>query len=238
MRHILVICLIIFFSIAVLNAFPQNECVILLHGLGDVKYSMLKLENDLKDAGYFTKNIGYKPVKETIEFLSERELVPLVQIYQKMGFEKIHFVTHSMGGLIVRYFLQENKLPEGSRIVMLSPPNRGSEVADYFAESPFFNLLVGDVGKELATDSDFLSKLKKIKPDVGIIAGTKSTNPLFSRIIPGDDDGRVSVENTKLAEMDDFFVVPNTHLTIKYSNLVAYQIQKFLVDGKFDHDEK
>ncbi len=238
MRHILITCLIVFFSIAALNAVSQNECVILLHGLGDVKYSMFKIENDLKDAGYFTKNIGYKPLKETIELLSERELVPLVQIYQKMGFEKIHFVTHSMGGLIVRYFLQENELPKGSRIVMLSPPNHGSEVVDYFAESPFFNLLVGDVGKELATNSSFLSNLETVEPAIGIIAGSKSTNPLFSKIIPGDDDGRVSVENTKLAEMDDFFVVPKTHLTIKYSNLVAYQIQEFLMDGKFDHNEK
>ena len=238
MHHIYKICLIFIFCITVLNALPQNECVVLLHGLGDVKYSMLKLENDLKAAGYFTKNIGYKPVKETIESISERDLLPIVQTFQKIGFEKIHFVTHSMGGLIVRYFLQENELPIGSRIVMLSPPNRGSEVVNYFAESPFFDFLIGDVGKELATDSSFLDNLEKIKPDVGIIAGSKSANPLFSKIIPGDDDGRVSVENTKLAEMDDFYVVANTHLTIKYSKLVGYQIKEFLLNGKFDHATK
>jgi len=221
-----------------LNAKSINESVILLHGLGDVKLSMLKLENALKDEGYTTKNIGYSTTGETIESLAEKELSEVVERYKKIGFRKIHFVTHSMGGLIVRYYLQDHTLPTGSRIVMLSPPNHGSEVADHFLESKFYKLIVGDVGQELATDSNILSELKPIVPEIGIIAGNKSSNKYFSKIIPGEDDGRVAVDNTKLTEMKDFIVVPSTHLTIKYNNEVLKQTAYFLKNGKFLHSKK
>ena len=221
-----------------MNAKSINESVILLHGLGDVKLSMLKLENALKDEGYTTKNIGYSTTGETIESLAEKELSEVVERYKKIGFRKIHFVTHSMGGLIVRYYLQDHTLPTGSRIVMLSPPNHGSEVADHFLESKFYKLIVGDVGQELATDSNILSELKPIVPEIGIIAGNKSSNKYFSKIIPGEDDGRVAVDNTKLTEMKDFIVVPSTHLTIKYNNEVLKQTVFFLKNGKFLHPEK
>ncbi len=218
-----------------LNAEIINESVILLHGLGDVKLSMLKLENALKDEGYTTKNIGYFTTGETIESLAEKKLSKVIEQYEKIGFEKIHFVTHSMGGLIVRYYLQANDLPMGSRIVMLSPPNHGSEVADHFQESSFYKILVGDVGKELTTDSNILLELKQIVPEIGIIAGNKSSNPYFSKLIPGEDDGRVAVDNTKLIEMKDFMVVPSTHLTIKYNDEVIQQTVFFLKNGKFNH---
>ncbi len=216
-----------------LQAKPVNESVILLHGLGDVKLSMLKLESALKKEGYTTKNIGYSSNGETIESLAENELSEVVNRYKKIGFNKIHFVTHSMGGLIVRYYLQDHDLPDGSRIVMLSPPNHGSEVADHFKESTFYNLLVGDVGQELATDSQILLELKPIIPEIGIIAGNKSSNPYFSKIIPGEDDGRVAVDKTKLTEMKDFIIVHSTHLTIKYNDKVIAQTIFFLQKGKF-----
>lgn len=236
--------LIIFFLISIslfnvnLAAESSNESVILLHGLGDVKLSMLKLENALKKEGYTTKNVGYSTTGETIESLSEKKLSSIVDKYRKIGFKKIHFVTHSMGGLIVRHYLQDHTLPTGSRIVMLSPPNHGSEVADHFQKSKFYQLIVGSVGQELATDSSILSELKPIVPEVGIIAGNKSSNPYFSRMIPGEDDGRVAVDNTKLTEMKDFLVVPSTHLTIKYNDEVIKQTKFFLKNGKFIHTEQ
>lgn len=239
--HKLILIVIIFYSIhfsSHLAAESLNESVILLHGLGDVKLSMLKLESALKDEGYFTKNIGYSTTGETIESLSEKELTKVVERYKKIGFKKIHFVTHSMGGLIVRYYLQDHTLPIGSRIVMLSPPNHGSEIADHFREGAFYKLIVGEVGQELVTDSNILSELKPIVPEVGIIAGNKSSNRYFSKIIPGEDDGRVAVDNTKLTEMKDFMIVPSTHLTIKYNNEVIKQTAFFLKNGKFKHIEK
>lgn len=240
MHKIILIIFILLSSAFSYNLIAEsiNESVILLHGLGDVKLSMLKLEIALKDEGYTTKNIGYSTTGETIESLAKKELSEVVERYKKIGFKKIHFVTHSMGGLIVRYYLQDHTLPTGSRIVMLSPPNHGSEIADHFLESKFYKLIVGDVGQELATNSNMLSELKPIVPEVGIIAGNKSSNKYFSKIIPGEDDGRVAVDNTKLTEMKDFIVVPSTHLTIKYNNEVIKQTAFFLKDGKFLHPKK
>ena len=238
MHNRIIFFLLLLITTINLKAKSINESVILLHGLGDVKLSMVKLENALKAEGYTTCNIGYSTAGETIESLAEMELSEIVERYKKIGFEKIHFVTHSMGGLIVRYYLQEHDIPTGSRIVMLSPPNHGSEVADHFLESAFYKLIVGKVGQELGTDSSILSQLKPIIPEVGIIAGNKSSNPYFSKIIPGEDDGRVAVDNTKLTEMKDFIVVTSTHLTIKYSNEAIKQTAFFLKNGKFKHVEK
>ena len=238
MQKVFTFIIVITIFIVNLQAKQINESVILLHGLGDVKLSMLKLEIALKEEGYTTKNIGYSSNGETIESLAEKELSEIVERYKKIGFDKIHFVTHSMGGLIVRCYLQDHELPEGSRIVMLSPPNKGSEVADHFKESKFYNLIVGDVGQELATDSNILSELKQIIPEIGIIAGDKSTNPYFSKIIPGEDDGRVAVDNTKLIEMKDFMIVHSTHLTIKYNDEVIRQTVFFLQNGKFYKNKK
>lgn len=238
MQKVFTFIIVITIFIVNLQAKQINESVILLHGLGDVKLSMLKLEIALKEEGYTTKNIGYSSNGETIESLAEKELSEIVERYKKIGFDKIHFVTHSMGGLIVRCYLQDHELPEGSRIVMLSPPNKGSEVADHFKESKFYNLIVGDVGQELATDSNILSELKQIIPEIGIIAGDKSTNSYFSKIIPGEDDGRVAVDNTKLTEMKDFMIVHSTHLTIKYNDEVIRQTVFFLQNGKFYKNKK
>ncbi|MBT3754738.1 MAG: hypothetical protein HOG24_00510 [Candidatus Cloacimonetes bacterium] len=238
MQKVFTFIIVITIFIVNLQAKQINESVILLHGLGDVKLSMLKLEIALKEEGYTTKNIGYSSNGETIESLAEKELSEIVERYKKIGFDKIHFVTHSMGGLIVRCYLQDHELPEGSRIVMLSPPNKGSEVADHFKESKLYNLIVGDVGQELATDSNILSELKQIIPEIGIIAGDKSTNSYFSKIIPGEDDGRVAVDNTKLIEMKDFMIVHSTHLTIKYNDEVIRQTVFFLQNGKFYKNKK
>jgi triacylglycerol lipase len=111
----------------------------------------------------------------------------------------------------------------------------GSEIDDHFQESSLYKIIVGDVGQELTTDSNILTELKPIVPEVGIIAGNKSSNPYFSKLIPGEDDGRVSVDNTKLTEMIDFILVPSTHLTIKYNDEVIKQTLYFLKNGKFKH---
>ncbi|MCK4956270.1 MAG: alpha/beta hydrolase [Candidatus Cloacimonetes bacterium] len=219
-----------------ISADYKDECVILLHGLGDVKLSMNKLEYNLRKAGYSTKNVGYDSNDKKIELISEEDLASVIK--QCKYYKKIHFVTHSMGGLIVRYYLQNNKLPNGSRLVMLSPPNKGSGIADYFENSKIYELFYGKVGKELQTDSQLIHTLSKIDYEVGIIAGNKSTNPFFSSILQGEDDGRVAVENMKLDEMIDFIIIPTTHLLIKYNNDVAKQTILFLKNGKFDHPQK
>jgi triacylglycerol lipase len=221
-------------SILALKSDNSKECIIFLHGFGDVKYSMSWLENKCKDEGYNTVNIGYSHFGRDVEAISEKRLQKKVQKCVDSGYERIHFVTHSMGGLIVRYYLQNNEIPKGSRIVMLSPPNHGSEVADSLKTNFFYKFFGGKVGKELRTDSELIEKLRDVKYEIGVITGNKSYNKSFSKMIPGDDDGRVSTERAKLNEMKDFLVVNDSHLTIKYDKYVANQTIYFLQNGSFD----
>jgi pimeloyl-ACP methyl ester carboxylesterase len=209
----------------------QTECVILMHGLGDLKLSMLKLKAEIKSAGYATYNVGY-PLGKKVEEIAEDEFAEAIEACQ--NYAKIHLVTHSMGGLIARYYLTQNQLPSGSRIVMLSPPNQGSQVADYFEDSRLYQLFYGAAGQDVSTDSDLLGKLEPLNYEVGIIAGDRSFNPFFSDLLPGADDGKVAVQSTKLAEMTDFMTISATHLMIKYHPEVAEQTIYFLQHGKFE----
>jgi len=240
MKFCLIFILTVFLSGG--SSIPQdhpklNECVILMHGFGDIKLSMSFLENECQKKGYATFNLGYSTAGETISSLSEKLLTDMIKKCRKKGFSKIHFVTHSMGGLIVRYYLQNNELPEGSRIVMLSPPNKGTEVADFLKTNVLYKLFTGDVGQELCTDSQIIRNLKELNIEIGIIAGNKSYNPFFSEIIQGEDDGRISTENTKLEEMTDFLIVNDSHLTIKHRQEVSEQMVYFLRNGNFKREE-
>ena len=192
------------------------------------------LEKRCKNAGYVTENIGYTTFGKNVETISDKLLTKKILKYKKEGYEKIHFVTHSMGALIVRFFLQDHEIPEGSRIVMLSPPNQGTEIADSLKNDFFYKLLAGKVGKELCTDSELILKLKNINYEVGIITGAKSYNLISSKMIPGRDDGRVSTERAKLSEMKDFLIVSKSHFTIKFDKYVADQVLLFLKFGCFN----
>lgn len=150
----------------------------------------------------------------------------------------IHFVTHSLGGILVRFFLTENPLDELGRVVMLSPPNRGSEVTDVLAEFGLYRFIFGPAGQQLGTSSDSLvNMLGPAEYPVGIITGNEASffDLWFAGIIPGEDDGKVSVERAKLAGMSDFLVVPYTHPFIMRKEKVALQVISFLKSGRFQH---
>jgi hypothetical protein len=133
--------------------------------------------------------------------------------------------------------LQKNEIPKGSRIVMLSPPNKGTEIADSLKTKFLYKLLTGKIGEELCTDSELIMELQNIKYDVGIITGIKSLNRISSKMIPGEDDGRVSTQSAKLDEMKDFLIVNETHLSIKFDKYVADQVLFFIKSGYFDRKD-
>ncbi|MBW2174751.1 MAG: alpha/beta hydrolase, partial [Deltaproteobacteria bacterium] len=121
---------------------------------------------------------------------------------------------------------------------MLAPPNRGSEVVDYVKDFFAYKWIHGPPGQELGTNPESsLNKLKPIDIEVGIIAGDKSLNPVFSALIPGPDDGRVSVERAKLEEMTDFLVISSTHTSITKNPAVLIQAAYFLEHGRFDQSQ-
>lgn len=208
----------------------------LLHGLGRTRRSMKKIEKRLESAGFKVWNRGYPSTSETIKSLAESRIAEAVEFCRRRNATKIHFVTHSLGAILVRMYLQGNKLPDGSRIVMLSPPNQGSEVVDKLKNFSAFKWLYGPAGQELGTELQSTpNRLKPVRADIGVIAGAKSYDPWFSIIIPGKDDGKVAVASTRLNEMNDFITAECGHTFIMNNRDVIEQVVFYLINGYFRH---
>lgn len=213
-----------------------REWVILLHGLGRFRQSMRRLEQHLKGLGYSTINLAYPSTSKTIETIAEIHLAGAVEACEKQGARKIHFVGHSLGGLIVRQYLQQHSVPAGSRLVMLSPPNQGSELVDMLMWFPPYRWITGPAGQEIGRGPEsVIHRLKPVEIDVGVIAGNSSINLLAAAIMDGPGDGTVSVKSTMLPEMRDFIIVSNIHTFIMRDPLVMMQVAYFLEHGRFDH---
>jgi len=212
----------------------KNECVVLLHGLARSNRSFLAMENSLKASGYYVVNLDYPSRKKTIEKLVENDVVKAVEECRSVQPKKIHFVTHSLGGILVRYYLLNYSLDNLGHVVMLSPPNQGSEIVDKLADFPGFYALNGPAGQQLGTSVVSLpNMLGPVDYSVGVITGNKSINLILSTLIPGDDDGKVSVERAKVAGMSDYLVMPYTHPMIMSREEVIRQTINYLQNGKF-----
>jgi len=219
----------------------SKEAVILLHGLARTKRSMQSLANNLQQAGYFIVNHAYASRADKVEVLSNREIpVALEKCPQEI--ERIHFVTHSLGGILLRRYLLDHKISKISRSVMLGPPNQGSEIVDKLGHLKLFELINGAAGLQLGTAankhaeclSDSLGDWPSHAGELGVIAGRYSVNLFLSTLIPGADDGKVSVESSKLAGMTDHLVMPTTHTFMMSSPHVLKQVQAFLAQGEFE----
>lgn len=211
----------------------DTERVVLLHGLGRTKHSMAILENALERAGYIVANIGY-PSREK----DPQALLELVEgeldccCPQSSG--TTHFVTYSLGGILARAYLAESRPANLGRVVMIAPPNRGSDVVDSLGELRLFEWFFGPTAVELGTDPESLpNRLQPPDYELGVIAGNRSFNPLGSWLIPGDDDGTVAVDSTKIAGMTDFVVVSATHTFIMNDRQTVAEVLSFLRNGTF-----
>jgi pimeloyl-ACP methyl ester carboxylesterase len=193
---------------------------------------MWYLRHRLEESGYRVVNVGYpsrsespealvRHIREEIEAAIDPELT-------------VHFVTHSLGGLLGRAYLQDRPLPHLGRVVMLGPPNKGSEIVDEIGDHWLVKKVIGPTGGLLGTGPDGLPR--RLDPpyyELGIIAGNFSFNPIGSNLIPGEDDGSVAVESTKLEGMKDFRVMPVSHTFLAYDSDVADQAIHFLQQGRF-----
>ncbi|MGD8702616.1 MAG: alpha/beta fold hydrolase [Desulfosarcina sp.] len=215
-----------------------NARVILLHGMGRTHRSMARMARHLEDAGYRVINLDYPSTKADIETLSEGIIADTVQDCRlKYPSAPIHFVTHSLGGILVRQYLQTHRLPPESRVVMLSPPNKGSEIADQLKDNKLYRWFMGPAGQQLGTsEHDLPNRLAPIDVPVGVITGNATLEPWFSAQLPGPDDGKVSVERARLDEMVDFLVVQKSHGFIMNDPHVIAQSIHFLKYGRFKRD--
>ncbi len=217
----------------------SDECVILLHGLVRSNTSMAKIEKKLLSEGYNTVNHDYPSRDFTIAELATNEIPKVLKKCPQSRTSKVHFVTHSLGGILIRYYLEHNKIKNLGRVVMLSPPNQGSQVVDELSSVPGYDTINGPAGRELGTDDKSVPvNLSAADYELGIITGNESVNLILSQFIPGEDDGKVSVENAKLEGMTDFLVVPHSHPFIMKSDVVIDQILHFLLNGYFNHTKE
>lgn len=218
-------------------AWPSEpETVILLHGYGRTSLSMWSLESRLKDAGYTVHNLGYPSMRKTpgelVEFL-DRELTACCR-----EAPRVHFVTHSLGGILARVYLADHHPPNLGRVVMLAPPNQGSELADTANGLSLLHPLLGPTVIQLGTDGNSLpNRLPLPWYEVGIIAGIDDFNPLGNLFVSEPSDGTVSVASTRLDGMHDFVTVRKSHTFIMHSADVAAYVIHFLKSGRFQEPD-
>jgi pimeloyl-ACP methyl ester carboxylesterase len=217
-----------------------EDVVVLLHGIGHSRWNMAMVERGMRRAGFSVLNLSYPSRTRTIEaiaaFLHER--LRKKNLWQEG--KRVHFVTHSMGGLVVRYYLEKYKseIPRGKlgRVVMIAPPIGGSEVADFLKNFLPYKWMFGPAGQELVTA---VRRADQTAPyyDLGIIAGSKKWPYVIANfIVRGEHDGRVAVVNTKLEGMKDHMVVPATHGFISWKASTHEQAVYFILNGAFKRE--
>ncbi len=233
LSKILLICMGLLYSHTLIA-----DCVVLLHGLARTADAMQDLEDALTAEQFRVANIDYPSREKTIAELAPGAIEAGIEQCNLAANEKIHFVTHSMGGILVRYYLASREIEDLGHVVMIAPPNKGSEVVDALGKMPGFSLINGPAGAELGTSEDSVPlNLGAVEFSVGIIAGVKTFNPILSQFLPNPDDGKVSVESTKVEGMADFVTVDASHPFIMNDESVIQYTITFLRSGSFDSDE-
>jgi pimeloyl-ACP methyl ester carboxylesterase len=228
---------IVFFVLALVGVpATAEECVVLLHGLARTSMSMNKMERELAAAGYLTANIDYPSRDYTVEELAELAVAEgIAACRDQSGPDTIHFVTHSLGGILVRQYLRDHEVPEMGRVVMLGPPNQGSAAVDELRDVPGFDWLNGPAGRQLGKGENSVPlKLGPAEFELGVIAGNRTIDPITSAVLENPDDGRVSVEDTKLDGMADFVVVEHSHAFMMRMRRTIDLTKAFLSKGRFN----
>jgi len=213
----------------------STECVVLLHGLNRSWRTMAKFAESLQQDGFSTANVDYPSSTATIEVLAPMVVNEGLHKCRLTGATTIHFVTHSLGGILLRYAQSHEPIPDLGRVVMLGPPNQGSEVIDKMRNWPGIGIISGKAGLQLGTDADSIpSQLGPVDFELGIIAGTGTTNPFMSALmLPEEDDGKVTVARTRVEGMDEFKVVSDSHFAMMKSDSIIEATARFLRSGSF-----
>jgi len=212
----------------------DSEAIILLHGLARTSRSMNKAGKLLAAYGYKIVNVGYPSRTADIGTLAQTYIAQALTQCDTQGIKKIHFLTHSMGGILLRDYLASHAIDKLGRVVMLAPPNQGSEVVDKLRGWRLFYTLNGPAGLQLGTDNNSVpNQLGPVNFQLGVIAGNKTVNPFLSRLIPDVNDGKVSVSRAQVAGMKDFIVMPYSHAFIMQHEAAIEQALYFIQQGCF-----
>lgn len=212
---------------------PNGDCVVLLHGLARTSASMEKMQHALRRDGYRVVNESYPSRKHPIETLAPLAIdSALEQCGALEDSAQIHFVAHSLGAILLRYYAANRTIDKLGRVVMLAPPNQGSKAADALRGFPGYDWINGPAGSQLGKGEDSVP-LALDPPDFefAVIAGNRTVDPITSAVLPNPDDGKVSVDDTKLAGMTDFALVGVSHAFIMKKGAVIDMVKRYLREG-------
>lgn len=213
---------------------PARETVVLVHGLWRGQSAMWLLGRRLEEAGFDVVRLDYSSFSSSAEEIVMQVADQIDACCSDLA-GPVHFVGHSMGGLAIRAYLVDSRVRNRGRVVLIGSPNSGTPIVDDYADTWWMGL-AGPAARQLGTDADsFPNSLPEPDYPVGVIAGSR-VSAIGLDLIPGDDDGLVPVESTRLPDMTDFVVVNTGHAGMRYSDEVAEQTIAFLRDGHFAHD--
>jgi pimeloyl-ACP methyl ester carboxylesterase len=211
-----------------------RDGVVLLHGISRTSRSFRRMRTAIEASGFATFNLGYASRRKSLESLAD-DIHPAIERFADSIEGSLHFVGHSMGGLLTRVYLAKYRPSRLGRVVMLGTPNGGSEIADRLKNFRAYRAWFGPAGQQLITrrDAALDAILPPVDYPVGIIAGNRSIYPISSAFLPKPNDGRVSVANTRLDGMADHVVIGASHPWLMRNALAIEQTIAFLRDGRF-----
>ena len=215
------------------GAGPSKRTVVLLHGLARTSLSMMIPARHLRQAGHTVANLGYPSRSRDLPTLAR-------DVASRLPKGELDFVTHSMGGIVVRLLARDPLVaPRIRRVVMLAPPNNGSPLVDQFGEWALFGLYNGPAGQALGTrPQDWPRRLGPVSFELGVVAGTRSPNPLAGAFLTAPHDGKVPVESTRVEGMSDHIVLPVTHTWMMNDTRVLDAVSVFLESGRFEPEDQ
>lgn len=212
----------------------SDTFVIILHGLRGKSTSFLAMEKALVAQGYNVCRVDYPSTRLTLEALADTAIGTAMAHCAANGSDSLHFIAHSMGAILLRYYIQKHDIPRLGRLVLLSPPNRGIELIDTFAWCGLFRKFNGPAGMQLsAKNGGLVRSLPPPVNEVGVVMCAKTINPIASAFIPGADDGRVSFASARIDGLKDFVFVDSNHHVVMKKEETIRQVISFLKKGRF-----
>ena len=209
----------------------SKQCVVLLHGWAKSGKCMEAIERNLQKEGFHTINISYPSRENTIDEIIEKYIHPNIP---PNNCSEIHFIGHSMGGIVTRYYLSKYKPSNLGKVILIASPNQGSELVQKFQTTKWIANILGPGCLQIAKNSTLLTSIAKPYYKVGIISADLSINPITSLFfLAGPDDGTVTVESTLLEDMTDHVTISSTHTMVLKHHMTFEQIKHFLEHGSF-----
>ena len=218
-----------------MNSSAPTPTVVLIHGLGRTRRSMWLVGLWLKFCGYRVKSIGYPSHRISIADAVQNHINPALERLDIEAGSKVHFVTHSLGGIVFRLWAAQRDpaFPLG-RAVLLAPPNQGSQIIDELRQWGWVRWLLGPVSAELGTDAASTpNTLGPLPPETGVIMGNKDTLPIFRHLLGEDSDGVVTIASSHGEGEADHVLLPTNHATIILQPAVFRAVNRFLKTGSF-----